>query len=261
MSGISESSKALEEIAIGVQRIAENSSSVSELTVQTAELADEGAKSIELNVNQMNSIYASATESSQIIKALYDSSQEIGKILDVIKGIADQTNLLALNASIEAARAGEHGKGFAVVADEVRKLAEQSQASSLQIADLIKGIQIDTEKSVEVMKGVTTNVDSGLTISKQAADKFVQIVKGMNIITPQIEEVSVTAQQMSAGTQQVVAGVGEIATISKENAVTSDEVVASTQEQLASMEEISASANALTQMAEELQEVVKTFKV
>lgn len=261
MIGINESSKALEEISIGVQRIAENSSSVAYLSSKTEQQAEDGAKAIELNVSQMNNIHSSVSESNEIIKTLYNSSQEIGSILEVIKGIADQTNLLSLNASIEAARAGEHGKGFAVVAEEVRKLAEQSQQSSLQIAELIESIQNDTVKSVEVMTSVTENVESGLAISKQTAEKFAQILQGMNDIALQIQEVSATSEQMSASTQQVVAGVAEISIIAKENSTTSDEVVASAQEQLASMEEITSSANALTQMAEELQELVKTFKM
>ena len=81
-----------------------------------------------------------------------DQSNQIGQIVDVIKGIADQTNLLALNAAIEAARAGEQGRGFAVVAEEVRKLAEQSSTSAAQIATLIGNIQRETERAVGVME-------------------------------------------------------------------------------------------------------------
>ncbi|MCH1624133.1 methyl-accepting chemotaxis protein [Ferdinandcohnia quinoae] len=261
MIGINESSKALEELSIGVQRIAENSSGVADLTSQTAIQAEDGSKSIQENLNQMNSIHVSVAESGQIVKVLHDRSQEISKIVEVIKGIAEQTNLLALNASIEAARAGEHGKGFAVVAEEVRKLAEQSQTSSLQITEIIHEIQSDTERSVEMMSTVTEKVESGLTISKQTAENFTLILQGMKEIAPQIEEVSATAEQMSAGTQQVVAGVAEIANISKTNSATSEEVASSTEEQLASMEEITSSATALTKMAAELQELVKTFKI
>lgn len=261
MVGINENSKALEELSIGVQRIAENSSGVADLSTQTAIQAEDGSKSIEENLNQMDSIHTSVAQSGEIVKALHDRSQEISKIVEVIKGIAEQTNLLALNASIEAARAGDHGKGFAVVADEVRKLAEQSQVSSLQITEIIHEIQNDTKKSVDMMSTVTEKVESGLTISRQTAKSFAQILQGMKEIAPQIEEVSATAEQMSAGTQQVVAGVVEIANISKTNSATSEEVASSTQEQLAAMEEITSSAHALTKMAADLQEMVKTFKI
>ncbi|GAE28541.1 methyl-accepting chemotaxis protein [Halalkalibacter wakoensis JCM 9140] len=252
--------KALGAIRQWITQISNSSSAVSELSRQTTTEAEEGDRFVEENLKQMRFIHDSVGRSNQVIGSLSERSQEIGKILDVISGIADQTNLLALNAAIEAARAGEHGKGFAVVADEVRKLAEQSQESTKTIAELIRVIQNDTEESVQIMGEVMANAEKGVKVSEQTSNKFTQILTSTKNITPQIEDVTATVQQISANIDEVSVSAKEISELAKANSSSSEEVAASTEEQLASMEEISSSAEALASMAEELKTIVNRFK-
>ncbi|HWK21762.1 MAG TPA: HAMP domain-containing methyl-accepting chemotaxis protein [Ureibacillus sp.] len=260
-NGINDSTQSLHEMATGIQRIAENSSRVTELTRETSQLAEDGNKTVSKTFDQMNTVQASVMETNLKINELNERSQEIGSILAIITGIADQTNLLALNAAIEAARAGEHGKGFAVVADEVRNLAEQSRESATQIAQLINMIQQDTVTSVAMMDQVNADVNIGLQMTEETAQKFSLILNSMNTLTPEMEEVSATSEQISAGTQEIVATMNEIMSVSTNNLHLSDEVASSTEEQLASMQEITSSSTALSKMAEDLQEHVQKFKL
>jgi methyl-accepting chemotaxis protein len=260
-ANLENNSKSLNEVLQGILHISESTAHVAELSRKTTKEAEEGGKQVSENLGQMKSIHHSIKRSNQVISSLSNRSKEIGSISDVISGIADQTNLLALNAAIEAARAGEHGKGFAVVADEVRKLAEQSQASTKSIAELIALIQEDTEESVKIMDEAVSNAEEGVKVSEQTSDKFAEILTSTKNITPLIEQVTATVQQISANIEEATNAAMEVSMMAQENAASSEEAAASTEEQLASMEEIHSSAQALAQMAEELKGTVDKFKI
>lgn len=260
-SGIKSNARSMDEISKGIQRVAENTTQVTELTRNTTQVAEEGGVFVKRTVEQMKDIYNTVGETNKKMEILSSRSNQIGTIIELITGIADQTNLLALNAAIEAARAGEHGKGFAVVADEIRKLAEQSRHSAQEIADLVIEIQKETVVSVESMEEATNKVEEGLSVSNETIQKFEDILNGMEKIAPQMEDVAAISQQITASVQEITSIMNELATIAQENSASAEEMAATTEENVASMGDISHAANALSNMAEDLQTLLKKFKL
>ena len=210
---------------------------------------------------QMNNIEMTVSRSAQVVTKLGENSKEIGQIVETISGIAGQTNLLALNAAIEAARAGEQGKGFAVVAEEVRKLAEQSKAAAERIANLIEGIQKDTEEAVVVMNEGTAEVKVGAEVVSAAGSAFEKILEMVNHVNRQSKEIATTMEEMANGTQHIVTSVEDIDKSCKKMSDETQTVSASTEEQSAAMQEIASASRSLAVLAQELNEESAKFKL
>jgi methyl-accepting chemotaxis protein len=261
MQRTGESVRVMEEMAIGIQRIAETSGVVSEASLSAAKEAEAGNTSIQRAVEQMETIRQVVNHSAEVVKRLGERSQAIGQIVEVITGIASQTNLLALNAAIEAARAGEQGRGFAVVADEVRKLAEQSEESAREIARLIQEIRSETELAVSSMDQGTQEAETGANVVQDAGAAFQRIVEAAQSVADQIREVSAATEQMSASIQQVTSSMDEMNRLAEEAAGSTQEVAAASEEQLASMQEIARSSENLSRLAAELHQSISKFSL
>ncbi|MBS2967839.1 HAMP domain-containing protein [Metabacillus sp. KIGAM252] len=258
---VSESSRYFNQMYESVEEILSKAKSASDSARNTSNKAIIGNGAITTSIEQMNSIQANVLNLSAVIKELGNRSYEIGKIVDVITGIADQTNLLALNAAIEAARAGEQGKGFAVVADEVRKLAEQSAASAKQIFTLINLIQDSTNRAVNGMEETTNEVSAGITIVQTAGDSFKEIISSTKGVAIEIEEMSGSVNELADNTEKVSQSTKEISQVAEESSAGVRMAAASSEEQLAAMEEITSSAVMLAKMAEDLQNVIGKFNL
>ncbi|ROM49852.1 methyl-accepting chemotaxis protein [Pseudomonas poae] len=165
---IEQAATAVNEMTSAVEEVARNAVSTSEASRAATTSAGDGRDLVQETVSAIERMSGDVQATATLIGELANESRDIGKVLDVIRGLADQTNLLALNAAIEAARAGEAGRGFAVVADEVRALAHRTQQSTSEIERMIGSIQTGTEHAVDSMRNSTERAESTLNIAKGA---------------------------------------------------------------------------------------------
>ena len=146
-----EVTRSVDEMFSSVQNVAKNASSAADAAREADAEAKAGRAVVTQSVESINDLASEVERAAVVIGKLEADTENVGTILDVIKGIAEQTNLLALNAAIEAARAGEQGRGFAVVADEVRTLASRTQDSTQEIQRVIEELQSAARSAAEVM--------------------------------------------------------------------------------------------------------------
>lgn len=151
-SEIEQAATAVTEMSTAVDEVAQNAVSTSEASRASSHAAQQGQTRVADTLGAIEALSNEVTATSVLVQRLADQSQDIGKVLDVIRAIAEQTNLLALNAAIEAARAGEAGRGFAVVADEVRALASRTQQSTHEIEQMVSGMRNGASEALGSMQ-------------------------------------------------------------------------------------------------------------
>lgn len=251
----------LEEVGKGMEHIALSAQGVAEEATEAAAQANAGNEGIDRLVDQMSKIYETTVASSQTVNQLGERTEEIDKVTLLISEISSQINLLALNAAIEAARAGEYGKGFAVVAGEIRKLAEQSAASAKDIAEMAGHIRTGSDQSIEAMKRVMTEVETGSVLVTSAGDSFQQIVHLAEQVSTRVQEVSAVTQQISASTEQIMDSVRQTLEITEVNLAGTKEIMACSEEQLTAMEETLESSKQLETEAEKLKSLLNRYSI
>lgn len=239
----------------------EKGESIKETSKSVLQLTNEGSKLMDTSIKQMAKIESIVSDAVHKVQDLYEQSQNISQLVVVIKDIADQTNLLSLNAAIEAARAGEHGKGFAVVAEEVRKLAEQVADSVTDITDIVENIQNEFNVVTSSLQGGFKEVEHGTEQIETTGKTFNEIREEITKMVDHINVISGNLAEMATNSQEINSSIAEIAAISEESAAGIEETTASTEEASSSMEEVAKNAEQLRKVADELNNLLKRFKL
>lgn len=258
---VSKTGKHADAIYNEIETITLKTNTLTETADQASETVNMGTQSLRKVTEQMNLITSTNNEVSTSLDKLIGEIKEIEKMNDLINDIAEQTNLLSLNASIEAARAGAEGRGFAVVAEEIRKLAQQSQQSSKLVSNVVSTIKSNTTNVIESMKNGTKEVKKGINVVADADHSFGDIQNAVKLVGKEIRNVSESVKKISLETESVVATFDRIAQLASNASSNSESVTAAAEEQSASMEEVAGNATALSNMADELHQLVSTFKL
>ncbi len=236
-----------EEMSATSGDIAQNCQMAAEGAQRASQSASDGGMVVGRTVAVMEQIAQKVQESAKTVEGLGQRSDQIGAIIGTIEDIADQTNLLALNAAIEAARAGEQGRGFAVVADEVRALAERTTRATKEISEMIKAIQRETKGAVAAMEQGVQQVETGTEEAAKSGQALQDILQQINDVAMQVNQIATAAEEQTATT-------GEISN----NMMQITEVVQQTSQ---GAHESATAAAQLSGNAEELQRLVRQFKL
>ena len=238
---------AMNEMTATVAEVAQSASAAADSAKDADTYAANGNNIVMQSISSMSQLSDQIQKTAQIIGFLSNESQNIGRVLDVIKSIAEQTNLLALNAAIEAARAGEQGRGFAVVADEVRTLAQRTQKSTQEIEAMIATLQQGVKEAVNAMEIGINQVDDANDKANQAGQALKEIVSSVDSITELNTHIATAAEEQSSVAESINRSIIAISDIAEHST--------------ASAAELSESVVNLTKLANSMRNQVSAFKL
>ncbi len=238
---------AMNEMNYAVREVA-NSVNQTSIAANGANIeTDNGQKVVEETLNEIKYLSTQIENTASIIIEVEQDSENINRVLDVIKGIAEQTNLLALNAAIEAARAGEQGRGFAVVADEVRTLARRTQESTKEINLIIDKLQNGAREAAKSMNLSQQQTRSVVDQASLAGASLTTIASSVSQIDDMSSQIATAAEQQNSVAENMNSNIMRIKNMATHNAESASQTTKAGKE--------------LARIANELQGMVEQFHI
>lgn len=245
-SDIDQVATAMNEMNATVHEVAQNASQAAESARTADQEARSGIQVVKNAVSDIHNMSEQLSSTSNVLTRLEHESEEIGKVLEVITGIAEQTNLLALNAAIEAARAGEQGRGFAVVADEVRTLAQRTQQSTEEIRMIIERLQNESRNAVASMQKSSELARVSVNQAEAAAETLEHIAGAVDTINSMNTMIATAAEEQSQVAEEIDRRIVSISDVAEQTRTDTRTVVSATEE--------------ITQEIHELNQLISRFR-
>lgn len=207
---MSQIAAAATQMAATAQSVAHSCEQAAKEASQTREIASQSNQRSARTSQSMRQLSARLGDSATTLQQLRTQTEQITRVVDVIKGIAEQTNLLALNAAIEAARAGDQGRGFAVVADEVRSLSQRTQNSTAEIAETVASLHRVVGQSVTQMEDAVRQAEGDVDSVLAMGEDLNAIVESVQLVTDRLAQIATAAEEQAATADEVSGNIQQV---------------------------------------------------
>ena len=208
---------AMTEMSATAHEVARHAADAAHAADDADQCARQGEKVMHGSIDIITRMRSEIASTATVIRRLETDSGRIGKVLEVIRGIAEQTNLLALNAAIEAARAGEAGRGFAVVADEVRSLAQRTAESIIEINQIIQIVQTGAVEAAQAIESGQSRSEESVEQVTLAGAMLERITQAVEAIRDMNRQIATAAEEQTSVAEDISRNLTEITSIASTN--------------------------------------------